>query len=59
LHFLLTQPRLDPILRRMIFETTQQSSDRKHAVDESVFKAAMQATGTTPPKKPRKEKTNG
>jgi len=56
LHFLLKQPRLDLSLRAVIFQTMQQSGDRRHAVDEATFKHAMKATRTT--KKGRKERKN-
>jgi hypothetical protein len=58
LAYLLRQPKLDPAFRRAIFETTQQSSDRKYAVDVEVLKHAMRVTGSTPSKKGRKERTN-
>jgi hypothetical protein len=53
---ILRHPRLDPDVRRVIFEALQQSSDRRFAVDQVVSRHAMQATGTTPPKKTRTRK---
>jgi hypothetical protein len=58
LHFLLKQPRLDAALRAAIFETLQTASDRKHAVDEAVYKHAMKVTGSTPSNRVRKERKN-
>lgn len=56
LHYLLRQPRLDPAFRRAIFETLQTASDRRHAVDEAVFKHALKVIGSIPSPKARKER---
>lgn len=60
LHYLLRQPRLDAALRRAIFATMQTASDRKHAVDEAVYKHALKVIGVAiPSKRNKKEPADG
>jgi hypothetical protein len=56
LHFLLKSPSLDPDLRWIIFQTLQQSSDRRYAVDAVVFKAVVQVNGSIPSPRGRTRK---